>query len=284
MFIIENDFLTVGVNPFGAELWSVVSKKSGKEYIWQGNPEIWNGRAPVLFPICGRLSGDSYEYGGKRYSLPKHGFARRNQFEITLYDSNSATLALRSNNKFKNVYPFDFELYVRFVLDGRTLKTIYTVVNSDSDKMYFSIGAHPAYNVEIGGSVVFSEKGRIETLLTNSAGLVISDKRKLLAECDDTLVLDGHNFDDDALIFEAPKSESVEVKDPDGKTAVKMTYGKVPYLLLWSKPGAPYVCVEPWHGIPDFDDGDRPFEEKRAIVAVESGKEFEFVTTAEFFD
>ena len=69
MFIIENDFLTVGVNPFGAELWSVVSKENGKEYIWQGNPEIWNGRAPVLFPICGRLSGDSYEYGGKSFHV-----------------------------------------------------------------------------------------------------------------------------------------------------------------------------------------------------------------------
>jgi galactose mutarotase-like enzyme len=281
MITIKNEFLTVSVNSMGAELSSLKDNNTQKEYIWQGNPSVWNGQAPLLFPITGRLLNDTYVHDDKKYSLPKHGFARKSEFALMRSKQNLAVFGLFDNEKTKEVYPFRFYLGVEYRLDGKKLIVTHTVQNKDESIMYFSFGAHPAFNITLGDSVVFSEKEKLTTLLTNEYGYVVGEKT--LSENSDTVVIDAHIFDNDALFLPAMKSTSAKIVNADGEEILQMTYGNVPYLGLWAKPGAPYVCVEPWHGIPDFDDGYRPFEDKRAIVAVESGKEFEFVTTAEFF-
>lgn len=274
MITIKNEFLTVSVNPMGAELSSLKDSATQKEYIWQGDPAVWSGQAPLLFPITGRLLNDAYIYRGKQYSLPKHGFARRNIFTLMRSEPDLAAFGLFDNEKTREVYPFRFFLGAEFRLEGKTLRVTHTVQNKDEKTMYFSFGAHPAFNINIGDSVVFSEKEKLTTLLTDECGYVSG--KKTLAEHSDTVVIDEHIFDADALFFPAMKSTSAKIVSAEGKDILKMTYGKVPYLGLWAKPGAPYVCIEPWHGICDNENVSGKLEEKPAILSLKPQEKFVF--------
>ncbi len=77
---LKNNNLTVKISTLGAEIQSL--KKSEKEYIWEGNPDIWEGHSPILFPICGKLADNKFIIDGKEFSLNMHGFAKKSVFEI----------------------------------------------------------------------------------------------------------------------------------------------------------------------------------------------------------
>ena len=274
MITIKNEFLTVCVNSMGAELSSLKDNRTQKEYLWQGNPAVWNGQAPLLFPITGRLLDDTYFHNGKKYSLPKHGFARKSAFTLMRSKPNLAVFGLFDNEKTKEVYPFRFYLGAEYRLDGKKLIVTHTVQNKDTDTMYFSFGAHPAFNITVGDSVVFSEKEKLTTLLTNEYGYVCGEKD--IAENSDTVVIDKHIFDNDALFLPSMKSTSAKIVTADGEEVLQMTYGNVPYLGLWAKPGAPYVCIEPWFGICDNENVSGVLKEKPAIMSLKPQEEFVF--------
>ncbi|MBQ3489912.1 MAG: aldose 1-epimerase family protein [Clostridia bacterium] len=281
MITVKNEFLTVSLDTVGAELVSVLDNQTQKEYIWQGKPSIWNGHSPILFPIAGRLRDDSYIYKYKTYSLPKHGFARRSEFSVMHKKNDYAVLAFSDNDKTRAVYPFSFYLSAEYRLVDRKLQITHKVYNRGNDTMYFSLGAHPAFNLEIGGKVVFSEKEPLTTLLTDEYGLVVG--KKSLASDSDTIVIDEHIFDADALFFDHMKSTSAKLVTKDGEEVLRMTYGDVPYLGLWAKPNAPYVCIEPWFGICDHYGVSGKIEEKPAIIPLEPRREFIFSYEIEFF-
>ena len=140
--------------------------------------------------------------------------------------------------------------------------------------MYFSFGAHPAFKITIGDRVVFSEKEKLTTMLTNEYGYVTGEK--ILSENSDTVVIDAHIFDNDALFLPTMKSTSAKIVTADGEEVLQMTYGNVPYLGLWAKPGAPYVCIEPWFGICDNENVSGKLEEKPAIMSLQPQEEFVF--------
>ena len=142
---IENEFLTCEIDDMGAQLHSLILKENGKEYIWQGNPEIWYGQAPVLFPIIGQLIGDKYRYNGKEYTMPKHGLARKLPFAVKECGGAKAVFSLESDENTLKSYPFEFELLVIFELCGKSLVNTMTVINKTDGEMYFSIGAHPGF-------------------------------------------------------------------------------------------------------------------------------------------
>lgn len=282
MITIKNEFLTVCVNSLGAELSSVKDNLSQKEYLWQGNPAIWSGQAPLLFPITGRLLNDSYTHNGEKYSLPKHGFARKSEFTLMRSKPNLAVFGLFDNEKTRENYPFRFYLGAEYRLEGKKVIVTHTIQNKDTSTMYFSFGAHPAFNITVGDSVVFSEKEKLTTLLTNEYGYVAGEKT--LAENDDTVIIDEHIFDADALFFPSMKSTSAKIVTAEGVDVLKMTYGKVPYLGLWAKPGAPYVCIEPWFGICDHENVSGVLKEKPTIVSLEPQKEFVFTYEIEILN
>jgi galactose mutarotase-like enzyme len=282
MFTIKNEFLTVSLNSLGAEIASLKDNETQKEYIWQGNPAIWSGQAPLLFPITGRLLNDTYIYHEKTYSLPKHGFARKSEFSLMRSKPNLAVFGLFDNEKTREAYPFRFYLGGEYKLEGKKLIVTYTIQNKDEVTRYFSFGAHPAFNIELGSRVVFAEKENLTTLLTNSYGYVTGEKT--LNENGDTIVVDAHIFDGDALFFPSLKSESAKLVTPEGKDVLRMTYGRVPYLGLWAKPGAPYVCIEPWYGICDSENVSGKLEEKPAIVSLEPQREFVFTYEIEILE
>jgi galactose mutarotase-like enzyme len=146
---IENDYLKVRINEKGAELNSVVSKDTGLEYMWNGDPAFWGKTSPILFPIVGTLKKDSYRYKNTSYTLTRHGFARDSAFQILTQQEDAVVFSLSSTPTSREKYPFDFELRVGYKLFHDNLEARYVVTNKGNDVQYFSIGGHPAFKVPL---------------------------------------------------------------------------------------------------------------------------------------
>ena len=146
---IKNSFIKAQIKSFGAELNSLKKCDENFEYIWQANCKYWARHSPVLFPIVGRLKEDSYFYKNKKYSLSQHGIARDKEFEIVQNEADFIEFRLKSDEKSLEFYPFFFELDIGYKLDKNSLIVSYKVKNKSDEKMYFSIGAHPAFNTQL---------------------------------------------------------------------------------------------------------------------------------------
>lgn len=157
IYTIENEFLRVSAEDDGAQLSSVELKENGKEFLWQGDPSVWYGRAPVLFPIIGQLLDGKYRYSDREYEMPKHGFARHSVFAIKEQSEDSMTFSLASSDETRKCYPFEFELLIKYSVSGHTLRCTSTVINKTDGEMYFSIGAHPGFNCRIGDAIEFEK-------------------------------------------------------------------------------------------------------------------------------
>lgn len=281
---IENDFLKVGVKSFGCELTSIISKETGFEFMWQGNPDIWSGQSPILFPIIGRLIDDKYTLDGKEYNMEKHGFARRNEWKFLDSDSTSMSFSLSENEKTLAMYPFSFDLIVTFTLDGRTLKVEHKVLNKNSGTMYFSLGAHPAFNCKIGDKLTFSKNEKLETEKIDLIRSLRLEGKYPVPQQEDTIIITEDIFNEDALILSGFESEYVTLHSDSNDRKIKFNLGGAPYLGIWAKPGAPYVCIEPWHGVNDSTKMKEDFSKKDAIVALPGKESFIFTWTAEFYE
>lgn len=279
---IENEYLKLGVKSFGCEITSLISKETGFEFMWQGNADIWSGQAPILFPIIGRLIDDKYTLDGKEYTLEKHGFARRLEWTYLGSDGSSMSFSLKENEDTLTMYPFSFEVIVTYILDGKTLKVNHKVINNNDSTMYFSLGAHPAFNCEIGDKLTFSET---EKFVTEKIDLVRSlrlPEKVDVPQQDSTIIITEDIFNEDALILSNFKSEYLTIHSDNNSRKIKFTFGGAPYLGIWAKPGAPYVCIEPWYGVNDSTEKKDDFSQKDAINTLGAGEEFNFQWTAEF--
>ena len=274
---IENEYLTCEISDAGAELQSLISKENGKEYIWQGNPDIWHGRAPVLFPFIGQLNGFRYFYNRTEYNMPKHGFARNMTFTPCRISGNEISFYIEDNEETLKKYPFEFKLTVNFALSGRALINTISVENKSDKTMYFSPGAHPAFNCKVGDTIEFEKPETVCTERIGKDNLLLSEKFPLL-ENESTITITKEIFEPDALIISGLQSEKLLLK---GENVIEFTFGKCPVLGIWAKPGAPYVCIEPWYGINDTPEVKKDVSEKREIRSLESGKEFSFSWKAE---
>ena len=274
---IENEFFTCEIDDMGAQLHSLKSKENGKEYIWYGKTEIWYGQAPVLFPVIGQLIDDKYRYNGKEYSMPKHGLARKLPFAVKECGGAKAVFSLESDENTLKSYPFEFELLVTFELIGKSLKNTMTVINKTKGEMYFSIGAHPGFNCAVGDVIEFEYPETIPTERIDSDNLII-DKKFPLLENGREIEITEEIFKADALILSGMKSEKLRIK---GENELEFTFGKCPFLGIWAKPGAPYVCLEPWYGVNDGREVKADISEKRGIERLAEGETFEFFWNAE---
>lgn len=279
-YTIENDYLTAQINDAGAELHSLVNKENGVEYLWQGNPDIWYGQSPVLFPFIGRLLDDKYRYNGKEYTMQKHGFARKRTFEVVSCEKNEAVFVLRSDDTTRPDYPFEFELYVKFTLVGKVLRATHTVVNKTDGEMYFSLGGHPGFNCAIGDYLEFDLPETLDTETIDSDSIRIAEKTPVLRG-EKRITITEDIFKNDALILSGIRSKAVTLRSDKHERAVRFTFGDVPFLGIWAKPGAPYVCIEPWCGVNDDRNARADVSEKEGIVRLPKGGVFDLVYTAE---
>ena len=271
---IKNKILTVEISDMGAELMSI---RSDKEFLWQGREEIWSGRSPLLFPIVGRLKDDKLKYAGKTYILPKHGFALHSLFKAEEASGERAVFKLTDSGETLKAYPFKFELKVIYELCQNTLSVSYEVLNKDSDKIYFTIGGHPGFNCKIGDKLEFEKEENISRLMMNGNSYIYEERPFLKAEKE--IILTDDLFSEDALIFKGLKSKYITLKTDDAD--IKVTYGDAPYLGIWAKEGAPYVCIEPWFSSDDSIDADCTFDEKDGIIMLDKNEKFNYTFTVE---
>lgn len=274
MVQIKNEFLTVEINPFGAELFSIKNNE-GYEYLWQGNPDVWSGRAPVLFPITGGLIDDEFIYEGKAYNLEKHGFAKNSDFEVELVEENKAVFLLKNNDILRKHYPFEFEFRVIFTLNKNSLVVEYKVDNIDNKDIYFSFGAHEAYSCPGGlnGYYVEFEKDTPLARYHVTGNFMNGNSTPVLMD-GNKLYLKDEFFEKDAIILPNIDSNKVWVKHVNNKHTVEVDFTGFKNLLIWTKPGAEYLCIEPWNGLPDYLGFDKTIENKKDIITVSKGNDY----------
>ncbi|MCT7551074.1 aldose 1-epimerase family protein [Aliarcobacter butzleri] len=270
---IKNSFIKAQIKSFGAELNSLKKCDENFEYIWQADDKYWARHSPVLFPIVGRLKEDNYFYKNKKYSLSQHGIARDKEFEIVQNEADFIEFRLKSDEKSLEFYPFFFELDIGYKLDKNSLIVSYKVKNKSDEKMYFSIGAHPAFNTQIGDFLEFENIKTTKRYFLDEKGLIY--KNQDLNFENSKLYLDKDLFKDDALVFNDSNIKQITLKNIENKSRVKVKFDNFPYLGIWSKPNdAPFVCIEPWFGVADEKNANQKIEDKKGILSLEKEEEF----------
>lgn len=280
----------------GGELLSY--KLDGVEEIHQGQECIdaygkvyWKRHFPVLFPIVGKLKQNRTIINGRTYEMSQHGFARDMEFEPITKLDNFHSYVLRSNPSTMVKYPFEFSLYITYRTDGNKLTTIYKVVNDGDNNMPFGIGGHPAFKIDMEDLLneeyyleFDQDEDKIHFLYlvdglvgTEYAKNIMIDKRRIKITKD--------TFNNDAVIMKGITSNKISLKRRRGnKTLLTMDFEGFPYLGVWSKPGAPFLCIEPWYSTADAVKSTGVFAQKSDILVLAPKKEFECKFTVEFFN
>lgn len=271
---LENECLRVQAESLGAELQSIVLKKNGREYLWQGDPAVWRKRAPWLFPIIGQLRGGTYRYQGVEYAgMPMHGFASRMEFTMEKRGETEAAFTLRATEETLRVFPWRFVLTITYTLKGDTLAISCAVRCQEEETMYFSLGAHPGFVCAPGDTLDFDGAGELDCRRLNTASHLLEPaSERIGAQID----LQEALFDADAMLLHAPACEGVTLRRADG-TGVRYEFGRVPWVGVWTRArgGLPYICVEPWYGVDDPIDAEGDIEKKPDIVRLNANETFE---------
>jgi galactose mutarotase-like enzyme len=279
--VIRNDFYSATISSLGAELKSLKDANTGREHMWQADPAWWKGSAPLLFPIVGGLRNGKYRHEGAEYELPQHGFARTSEFRQISALGDSAEFELSSSADTMTRYPFEFRLRAGFALERSGIAIRYEVANVGKGPMLFSIGSHPAFNLPIeSGSleshyILFERSENAERYFFKD-GTYIAGKTAPIFDTSRVISLSRSLFDQGPIIIKAPQSSEFSIMCSKGRKSVKVaTKGPPPFLALWSKPNAPFLCIEPWEGIPDSSEASGELRDKEGILSLEAGRTYE---------
>lgn len=273
MIEIISDALRATLNPTGAELWSLVDAE-GRSLMTDADPAFWTGHAPLLFPIVGGLVGDRYRLrDGRQFSLPRHGFARRSAFTVVESGKAHALFRLTDNAETLTAWPFAFQLDVSFRLEGATLFTTATVTNTGDAPMPFSLGYHPAFAwpLPYGAAkedhrITFEKKESAPIRRLNAAGQIMAEGEASPVN-GRTLIPTAAMFEDDAVIWDQLESRSLTWGGTE-TPKLRIDFPDIPMLGIWQKPGAAYLCIEPWAGIADPAGYDGFLEDKPGIITL----------------
>ncbi|MED0985586.1 aldose 1-epimerase family protein [Bacillus paramycoides] len=277
---IQNEKVIVSISDKGAELQSVRLKEDNTEYLWQGDSTYWGRRAPILFPIVGRLVENTYYVDGKPYSLTQHGFARDLMFSVQEQSETKITYSVTSNEETLKNYPYEFELLVSYEVDEQNIHVTYEVNNPASKEMFFSIGAHPGFNCPLLAGESFADyhlsfngSERLETSILE--GPFLSNEKELIAENTKELPLTYDLFKNDALIFENMNTNEISIRSHKHNKFVKVAFDGFLFVGVWT-PGdnAPFLCIEPWYGIADEIKQAKDFKEKKGIQSLQANETF----------
>jgi galactose mutarotase-like enzyme len=272
---LHSSDLAVEIDTHGAQLFTL-RDRAARDLLWDGDPAVWSGRAPLLFPIVGVLVDGSYRCGSKTYRLPRHGFARDRTFSIEEVTSSTAVFRLNADEASFLVYPFRFELAIRYELDGPTLSLTTSIRNKGDTDMPVSFGYHPGFRwplpfgqPQTSHFIEFESEENAPIRRIDSAGLLtptrhptpVSHRRLTLADA---------LFRDDVLIFDDVESRSVMYGSDEGPR-IQVGFPDAPYLGIWTKPGAQFICIEPWYGVTDHQGFSGDFSEKEGVFVLPGG-------------
>jgi galactose mutarotase-like enzyme len=267
--------LSAQIDPLGAQL-SVLRDHAGRDLLWDGDPSVWAGRAPLLFPIVGALAGGAYRIDSKPYYLPRHGFARRSAFQVAESSATSAVFRLKADDVTFQLYPFSFQLDVQFALDGATLSMTALIRNSGAGKMPASFGYHPAFRWPLpygqersAHFIEFASDEPSPVRRLDNDGLLMPE-RFSTPVVQRRLALQDALFQNDVIIFDDLRSRSVTYGATDG-ARIQLSFPDAPYLGVWTKPQANFICIEPWHGVADPQGYAGNFSAKPGVFMVAPG-------------
>lgn len=286
---LENDFIKIDVSSKGAELQSIYHKKYSIEYLWQGDPFIWPRRAPVLFPIVGKVKNNLYTYNQDSYALPQHGFARDHTFLLFTSTESSCTYRLHHSEKTLKVFPFEFELDIIYSIEGATVKVAYRIYNpSEKNEIYFSIGAHPGFRCPLVEGdkfedyyLEFEKAEKLNRILLD--GGLRGDETELVPLINNKLPLTVDLFGPkDAIVVSGLNSERISLKSNKSIHGLHFNYKNYPWFGIWSKPG-PFVCLEPWMGVADDIHCTGEFAKKESIQKLKPQSEVQYSYSMELF-
>lgn len=266
-YILENELARVVISSKAAEILSFYKKSDKLEIMWNGNPEYWAGRNPILFPQVGNTYNKTQVFKGQEYHMGNHGIARHKEFDLIKQTSDELTLVLKANEDTLKEYPYDFALYVTYKLTNAKLEISYVIENNDQDVMPFGFGLHPAFNCPIENDEKF-EDYYIEFSSKENDN---TEELKLIK--DSKLALNRELFKKfPTVIYYGLNSAFVTLSN--GKHKVKVTCNGYPVLAFWSPKESPFICIEPWFSHGDFKEVNLPFEEREGIISLESNKSF----------
>lgn len=287
---LENAFIKVGMSAQGAELQTIFHKQYNIEYLWQGEASIWPRKAPVLFPIVGKVKDNNYRVAGKEYTLPQHGFARDQAFTLVDATSTSCTYRLKNTEETVKVFPFEFELDIIYSIEGAALKVAYRIYNpSATADLYFSIGAHPGFNCPLVEGEKFEdyylefEKAEKLNRILLDGGLRGDSTESVALTTDKKLPLTFDLFGPkDAIVVSGLNSERISLKSNKSTHGLHFDYKNYPWFGIWSKPG-PFVCLEPWMGVADDIHSTGDFTKKESIQKLQPQSEVVYSYSMEVF-
>ena len=275
--ILQNNFLTVEIATFGAEIKSILDNQYN-EWMWNANPNFWGKTSPILFPIVGSLKNNTFIYKGENYTLSRHGFARDMEFESEQVSQTKAIFTLKANEKTLVNYPFYFELKVIYQLQNKQLSCTYEVTNIGIETMYFSIGGHPAF--ALGKDATDFENFYLEFNnddVLNRLKLVdglISENKEIINLNNQQLPLHYDLFKEDAMVFRDLKSNAITIKNTKNENKLTLTFDDFTHFGIWTVQNAPFICLEPWFGMADSQNHNQHIEDKEGMIALQPQQVF----------
>jgi galactose mutarotase-like enzyme len=291
LYTISNDHLTLSAETRGAELRSVRKTSDGLEYLWQGSDASWSGRAPLLFPVIGRLKGGSYSHGGRTFGMGIHGFARESEFTAASRSEGELSFFLRDSDRSRASWPFEFELEIRYALHGATIRKEHILRNAGEAELLYELGGHEGYNLPLfpGESMrdyyIQFEGEEVLSCRCLDADIFITRELRTLALDGGRLLLDMGLFDNDALILEGLAERRVTIANSRNDERLRVSFPDFEYLGIWTMAGrrdSGFICIEPWSALPDCSFLDDRLEHKLGIRKLAPGESESLRYTMEF--
>lgn len=267
---ISDSALSARISATGAELVRL-QDGDGLDLLWDGDPAYWTGRSPLLFPIVGEAKDNRIRVGGASYEIGRHGFARTSKFALVLSEAARCTWRLEASEATRRQYPFGFRLDVTYAIAGGALHMTAEVTNRGDGIMPASFGFHPALRWPLphgkpreAHEIVF-EHDEPAPIRRPVDGLLSSAQYPTPVR-DRRLVLHDSLFEDGAIVFDTLASRSLVYGD-----ALGVAFPRMPHLGIWTKPGAGFVCIEPWQGHASPEGFDGELADKPGMVAIMPG-------------
>ena len=279
MVTLKNEYLTVEIEDVGAQLASITAK-DGTQYLWQGDPDIWPRRAPLLFPILGRLKDSQYLLEDETYTIPTHGFCRDALFSVEQHSATSVSFHLSDSEQTRAVYPFAFALTVTYTLEDNRLIKAHKVENRSEREMYFEVGGHDGFRAPLAeGESMGDYAIRIPGM--ESIQFYPMNEELMVAPKDAVYPLDNGRIplkpsvygQDTIILGELPQNKAMLV-DKQDRPRVTLEFDDFPYLGIWTQAkdfDTNYVCIEPWTTLPDATFVGRGLKDKAGICTLAPG-------------
>lgn len=284
---LENDVVKIEVSPIGAELQSLYSRVTNMEYLWQPGYDIWPHHSMLLFPNPGRIAGDRVVIGGKVYPATMHGFANDMKFEVVEADETHILFQISATEETRKSFPYEFRLQVEFSLENEVVVQKFRVINDDSKRVYFSLGAHPGFycpiHIDETGDDYFFEFDSpqyIHDLELQEGTRLLTGEKSPWMWGETEKYIGEHFFDMGPRLLEGVKANFVTMKSKHSGHFVELGIKDFPYMCLWGVgQKMSIMCIEPWCGVSDLANTDHVWEKKLGIEAVDVGEVFERIIT-----